>query len=675
MRLLYYRNLKKSHFFSETDFNLSSNYTFNVEIIDQNEKYSTVKVDCTEKNGNLFSKEEFISDAKIIVGQNGSGKSTIIDEIMNFMGDYSPLFSEQILIGEDFILIGDKIKFDKKSFTKLKEFFPRLTLYCSNTDSVNKHILSDNKRLLRLNKSYIQQQIDSSNYLFFYNNSLDTNRINSFEGKLFTTGEKIGDGTTLHDISELNEIILSNKWGIESNSFGDIIRQNNLISYDDYEVRKLLDLIHEEKIDLSILPKQILEKFQVSIHFGTLANQFVEYVHDSASIDTAEYPFFFAISLADLDDNKSEYIRQLLLMILFKSVDLTIDTKGVDVALKTVLEHFDRSLKSIDPVSANKSISLIKMEEIILTYLDSPESLFGRNLYDVAIKVYEYSYTTKSIGHRIPTNGFKNDGIILDLKDHKEEINTINRLNANLYLFKKFRTPFIQFSTKNLSTGERHMLYLITRLSYSISYINPIADQPIKKICLIMDEPNNSYHPNWQKQFFNTLYEYFKNINVSDKIQIQLIISTHSPFLLSDFSDAHVLRLGRDENTGKTIVVNGIKETFGANIHDLLADDFFMSDSFIGEFARQKVNNVLTWINAKLEICKARSQEVPQDIQADLDLFESDDDVFSIISILGDDMIKNKLLSLFYEAVPNHESKNEIIADLKRKIKLYGGKI
>ncbi len=675
MRLLYYRNLKKSHFFSEIDFNLSSNYKFTTEIIDQNDKYSTVKVDCSKKSGNLFSKEEFISDAKIIVGQNGSGKSTIIDEIIDFMGDYSPLFSEQILIGEDFILIGDKIKFDKDSFANLKIFFPNLTVYCSNTDSVNRRILSNNKKLLTRNNSYIQQQKDSANYLFFYNNSIDSNRINSFEGKLITAGEIKADAFTLHDISDLNEIIISNKWGIESHPLADIIRQHNLISYDDYEVRKLLDLINQEKIELSILPSQILDKLQISIHFGTLANQFIEYVHDSASINAEDYPLFFTLSLSNLDSNKSEYIRQLLFTIIFKSVDLKIDTNGVDVALKNILDDFESSLKSLAQVEEKDSISSNKMEEIILTYLESRKSLFDSNLYATAITIYEYCYNTESLNARIPTNGFKNDGIILDLKDHKEEINAINRFNANLYLIENFRTPFIQFSTKNLSTGERHMLYLITRLSYSISSINPIADQPIKKICLIMDEPNNSYHPNWQKQFFNTLYEYFKNINISNKIQIQLIISTHSPFLLSDFSDAHVLRLGLDENTGKTMVVNGRKETFGSNIHDLLADDFFMSDSFIGEFARQKVNRVLTWINAKLEICKTRKKEVSREIQAHLDLFESDDEVFDIISILGDDMIKNKLLSLFYEAVPNHESRDEIIAELKRKIKLYGGEI
>jgi predicted ATPase len=674
MRLLYYRNLKKSHFFSETDFNLSSNYTFNAEIIDQSDEYSTVKVDCTEKIGNLFSKEEFISDAKIIVGQNGSGKSTIIDEIIDFMGDYSPMFSEQILIGEDFILIGDKIKFDKVSFAKLKTIFPNLTLYCSNTDSVNRHILSNDKRLLSRNKSYIQQQKDSANYLFFYSNSLDSNRIKSFDGKLFSTGELREDAVTLHDISDINEVIISNKWGIDSPALSDILQQNNLISYDDYEVRKLFDLINEDKIELSILPDQILEKLQFSIHFGTLANQFTEYILDSGLVTYIENPFFFALTLS-LDDVKTEFTRQLLLIIIFKSVDIKIDSTGVDVALKQILVEFEQSLKLLESIPANEPISFIKMDEIIRTYLDSPLTLFNRDLYLTANKVYDYCDNTESIKRRTLSNGFKNDGIILDLKNHKEEIKTINRLNADLYSIENFRTPFIQFTTKNLSTGERHMLYLITRLSYSISHINPIANQPTKKICLIMDEPNNSYHPNWQKQFFNTLYDYFKNINVSSKIQIQLIISTHSPFLLSDFSDAHVLRLGRNDSTGKTIVVNGIKETFGANIHDLLADDFFMSDSFIGEFARQKVNNVLTWINAKLEICKARSQEVSQDIQADLDLFESDDDVFSIISILGDDMIKNKLLSLFYEAVPNHESKNEIIADLKRKIKLYGGEI
>ena len=46
---------------------------------------------------------------------------------------------------------------------------------------------------------------------------------------------------------------------------------------------------------------------------------------------------------------------------------------------------------------------------------------------------------------------------------------------------------------------------------------------------------------------------------------------------------------------GKCIVVDGLKKdkTFGANIHTLLSDSFFLEDGLIGEFAKGKINEII----------------------------------------------------------------------------------
>lgn len=75
--------------------------------------------------------------------------------------------------------------------------------------------------------------------------------------------------------------------------------------------------------------------------------------------------------------------------------------------------------------------------------------------------------------------------------------------------------------------------------------------------------------------------------NIDQRIirSINIIIVTHSPFLLSDIPETNILFLGDEEQKAN-------QKTFGANIYDLLKSGFFM-ESAIGAFAEQKLNDLM----------------------------------------------------------------------------------
>ena len=77
--------------------------------------------------------------------------------------------------------------------------------------------------------------------------------------------------------------------------------------------------------------------------------------------------------------------------------------------------------------------------------------------------------------------------------------------------------------------------------------------------------------------------------------QIQLILTSHSPFLVSDLPKENVIFLEKEENTGlcKVSKLESMKHTFGANIHTLLTDSFFMKGGLVGEFAQSKIDEVI----------------------------------------------------------------------------------
>ncbi len=71
----------------------------------------------------------------------------------------------------------------------------------------------------------------------------------------------------------------------------------------------------------------------------------------------------------------------------------------------------------------------------------------------------------------------------------------------------------------------------------------------------------------------------------------QLIITSHSPIFLSDFMEHQVIKLS--EENGKCKVEDNKYKTFGGNIAHLYFDSFFMENGQIGEFAKEKINDVI----------------------------------------------------------------------------------
>jgi len=139
----------------------------------------------------------------------------------------------------------------------------------------------------------------------------------------------------------------------------------------------------------------------------------------------------------------------------------------------------------------------------------------------------------------------------------------------------------------HLSQGERKVF---TEL---LMIYDAIYKHTNNNLLLILDEPDLTLHPDWQKKYFKELISILKLLEKN----IHLIVTTHSPFLLSDIPKQNIIFLDTDEE-GKCKVlkhdeVMNKKQTFGANIHTLLSDSFFIDDGLMGEFAKGKINEII----------------------------------------------------------------------------------
>lgn len=144
-----------------------------------------------------------------------------------------------------------------------------------------------------------------------------------------------------------------------------------------------------------------------------------------------------------------------------------------------------------------------------------------------------------------------------------------------------------------LSSGEKQLLNSISYICYHIKNIASNRKDGKRvvgyhHVNIVFDEAELYYHPEFQRVFVKRLLERLAmcHINRTNLRSVNIIIVTHSPFILSDIPNGNVLYLG---------VNDGHKpgNTFGANIYDLLQDSFFLS-SDIGELALSKIDEMMT---------------------------------------------------------------------------------
>jgi predicted ATP-binding protein involved in virulence len=212
---------------------------------------------------------------------------------------------------------------------------------------------------------------------------------------------------------------------------------------------------------------------------------------------------------------------------------------------------------------------------------------------------------------------------------------------------------------------------------------------------VILDEIELYFHPDYQRQFISFLIDSIKELKIGGRKgvnSINILLATHSPFILSDIPSQNVLRL----KDGKPYE-EPQKGTFGANVHDLLHDSFFMEDGFMGKFAEEKINEVIKRINYEkqtLEIDRlyklisstetaisdkeslTKEKRKLEARRSDLYLDKPElsiDSCISLVEMIGEPAIQNKLCSM----ISTIKSQNENIAYLNeiQEIKKKYGKL
>lgn len=184
---------------------------------------------------------------------------------------------------------------------------------------------------------------------------------------------------------------------------------------------------------------------------------------------------------------------------------------------------------------------------------------------------------------------------------------------------------FFDYYIDQMSDGEKAYLGFYASL---LEQLELFAEKKTQYI-ILLDEPESRLHPELSRNFVNELIKFLEPCNNKS---FQFIISSHSPFILSDILAENVVYVKKKSNHSFTVDKEPIR-TFGANIHQLLKNSFFM-EATLGEYAISKIKEVIAVIEDK-----ERVELLPKERKY----------YTFIIDSIGEELIANQLRKKFNE--------------------------
>ena len=199
-------------------------------------------------------------------------------------------------------------------------------------------------------------------------------------------------------------------------------------------------------------------------------------------------------------------------------------------------------------------------------------------------------------------------------------------VNDRYISLKKYNNDYALNETPDyhMSTGEGNLIEIFSRIySYLLMYEKNAED-----IILIVDELETGMHLEWSRRLINILIKNLSEILETEGMEnkIQLIFTTHSPYMLSDIKPENVIMIEKNQETGYS-EGKVLQNTFAKNIQEIMKENLI--DNIYGDFALAKINSMIERLNEKEEH-EGNEEELLKEIH-----------------LISEPILRNKLLEMY----------------------------
>lgn len=588
--------------------------------------YPTIRIETKDVNSNLYSIHNGPKiNISAVVGKNGSGKSALTELFLKAMFELS---IQEKWISKDLL---------EKQFSAQKEFIltQSLLLQKKIADKISSATFElDDNSLIDLYTKYYHYNIRLRDHTAFVNRLNNLKESNLFFEIMYVNDHK--DHITISRKKSGNILINGlNKKKVKyiyKDLFYSVFLNYSIYGLNAYEIGNWIDFLYHKNDgyqtpvvinpqksegNIDVNKEEQLSRYRINrTAFSTgkildLEIEKVKFTLKSSSInmgfiydfdkdllvvrnphDEARYllhlnnktPIEFLQTIFDVDLSSTknypefiDFVIKYFLGKLFKSDNSY--NLGIFDLDRNSYEYFTYSLKKdwINNIQKNTSHKYLKLRQVI-------DSI--KNKLPNTLKIYNYSKSNDWVDFK----QFKESLVASDGKEKNKEI--VEDLLVSFTSLFEVDYKFEDNSEySKFSSGQKQLINTIETINYHIRNIVSNEDG-YHSINVILDEVELYYHPEYQRQFISKMIESINSLGLKDDFSINVLFLTHSPFILSDIPAQNILRLEKGVPSTK-----GFSETFGANIHDLLANDFFLEDGFMGEFAKTKINEIIKSIN------------------------------------------------------------------------------
>ncbi|MCX6317723.1 MAG: hypothetical protein NTW29_10555 [Bacteroidetes bacterium] len=370
-------------------------------------------------------------------------------------------------------------------------------------------------------------------------------------------------------------------------------------------------------------------------------------------------------NLRVLTDNGKEVVKVRLTKHVVKIKKLREENLlGVDGVFQIFLDYFKLSIAGVSQeyIELSKLYITSKLKKICETYqsyspfLDKDGDYFSfRDLPGLLNKIQsDSSHITYKIKQVINFFRFKtykwyilNKDISIDkisalIEETISEASRTSQIRSVELLPPAFyNTSFLLNkggSFQKLSSGEKQRIYTVSSIVYHLNNLDSVvgdyALSSYQYVNILFDEIELYFHPEMQRQFINYFVEYLKRVPLDNIKSLNFCFITHSPFILSDIPCQNILFLNDDGKPDETL--NSYK-TFGGNIHDLLANNFFLNKGYMGVYADRVITSLINFL-----LPEKRKKKI-----SDLPIKWTQELARNVIDCIGEPLIKNGLDELY----------------------------